>query len=184
MLNNECEIVIFFTGHSVWRTKVIHQTESTFTRPKGNHNFFLIFHCWWLVCIVSFTCIKPFSLLLILIRVVFLFRIPMSCETNKKKNGMGTQIFITIYIPNSFIVNIFSPREGKRFSSSSIKSTQKSSFSWSVSHIIFSAWRSLSSLSISSFSCSDSFQARATNFPFLVLAMQINYIYIFLNIVW
>jgi hypothetical protein len=29
---------------------------------------FLIFHCWWLACIVSFTCIKPFSLLLILIR--------------------------------------------------------------------------------------------------------------------
>jgi hypothetical protein len=29
---------------------------------------------------------------------------------------MGTQIFITIYIPNSFIVNILSPREGKRLS--------------------------------------------------------------------
>jgi hypothetical protein len=28
-----------------------------------------------MVCIVSFTCIKPFSLLLILIRVVFLFHI-------------------------------------------------------------------------------------------------------------
>ena len=26
--------------------------------------FFLICHCWWLACIVSFTCIKPFSLLL------------------------------------------------------------------------------------------------------------------------
>jgi hypothetical protein len=38
----------------------------------------------------------------------------MSYETNKEKNGMGTQIFITIYIPNSFIVNILSPREGKR----------------------------------------------------------------------
>jgi hypothetical protein len=48
---------------------------------------FLIFHCWWLACIVSFTCIKPFSLLLILIRVVFLFHIPMSYETNKEKNG-------------------------------------------------------------------------------------------------
>jgi hypothetical protein len=62
-----------------------------------------------------------------------------------------------------------------QLSSSSIKSTQKSSLSLSVSHIIFSAWRSLSSLSISSFSCSVCFQARATNFPFLVLAMQINY---------
>jgi hypothetical protein len=29
---------------------------------------------------------------------------------------MGTQIFITIYIPNSFIVNILSPREGKLLS--------------------------------------------------------------------
>ena len=66
--------------------------------------------------IVSFTCIKPFSLLLILIRVVFLFHIPMSYETNKEKNGMGTKSFITIYIPNSFIVNILSPREGKRLS--------------------------------------------------------------------
>ena len=36
---------------------------------------------------------------------------------------------------------------------------------------------------ISSFSCSDCFQPRATNFPFLVLVMQINCIYIFLNIV-
>jgi hypothetical protein len=60
--------------------------------------------------------------------------------------------------------------------------TQKS-LSLSVSHIIFSAWRSLSSLSISSFSCSGCFQARVSNFPFLVLAMQINCIYIFLNIV-
>jgi hypothetical protein len=40
----------------------------------------------------------------------------MSYETNKEKNGMGTKIFITIYIPNSFIVNILSPREGKRLS--------------------------------------------------------------------
>ena len=40
----------------------------------------------------------------------------MSYETNKEKNGMGTKIFITIYIPNSFIVNILSPREGKCFS--------------------------------------------------------------------
>jgi hypothetical protein len=40
----------------------------------------------------------------------------MSYETNKKKNGMGTNIFIAIYIPNSFIVNILSPREGKRLS--------------------------------------------------------------------
>jgi hypothetical protein len=32
---------------------------------------------------------------------------------------------------------------------------------------------------ISSFSCSDCFQPRATNFPFLVLVMQINCIYIF-----
>jgi hypothetical protein len=94
----------------------------SFTRPNqllpGRKKIviFLIFHCWWLACIVSFTCIKPFSLLLILIRVVFLFHIPMSYETNKEKNGMGTQIFITIYIPNSFIVNILSPREGKRLS--------------------------------------------------------------------
>jgi hypothetical protein len=82
-------------------------------------------------------------------------------------------------------INILSPREGKRLqlSSSSIKSTQKSSLSLSVSHIIFSAWKSLSSLSISSFSCSGCFQARAVNFPFLVLAIQINCIYIFLNIV-
>ena len=29
---------------------------------------------------------------------------------------MGTQIFITIYIPNSLIVNILSPREGKLLS--------------------------------------------------------------------
>ena len=28
----------FFTGHSVWWTKMIHQTESTFTRPKENRN--------------------------------------------------------------------------------------------------------------------------------------------------
>jgi hypothetical protein len=28
----------------------------------------------------------------------------MSYETNKEKNGMGTKSFITIYIPNSFIV--------------------------------------------------------------------------------
>jgi hypothetical protein len=40
----------------------------------------------------------------------------MSYETNKEKNGMGTKMFITIYIPNSFIVNILSPREGKRLS--------------------------------------------------------------------
>ena len=40
----------------------------------------------------------------------------MSYETNKEKNGMGTKIFITIYIPNSFIINILSPREGKRLS--------------------------------------------------------------------
>ena len=40
----------------------------------------------------------------------------MSYETNKEKNGMGTQIFITIYIPNSFIVNILFLREGKRLS--------------------------------------------------------------------
>ena len=112
---SECEIVKVFTGHSVWWTKVIHQTESTFTRRK-KIVIFLIFHCWWLACTVSFTCIKPISLLLILIRVVFLFHIPMSYETNKEKNGMGTQIFITIYIPNSFIVNILSPREGKRLS--------------------------------------------------------------------
>jgi hypothetical protein len=39
----------------------------------------------WLACIVSFTCIKPFSLLLILIRVVFLFHIPMSYETINNK---------------------------------------------------------------------------------------------------
>ena len=62
---------------------MIYQTESTFTRPKENRIFFLIFHCWWLACIVSFTCIKPFSLLLILIRLVFLFHIPMSYETNQ-----------------------------------------------------------------------------------------------------
>jgi hypothetical protein len=42
----------------------------------------------------------------LVIRVVFLFHIPMSYETNKEKNGMGTKSFITIYIPNSFIVNI------------------------------------------------------------------------------
>ena len=36
---NEYEIVIFLTGHSVWWTKMIHQTESTFTRPKENRNF-------------------------------------------------------------------------------------------------------------------------------------------------
>ena len=47
-----------------------------------------------------------FSLLLILIGIVFLFHIPMSYETNQEKNGMGTKMFITIYIPNSFIVNI------------------------------------------------------------------------------
>ena len=40
----------------------------------------------------------------------------MSYETNKEKNGMGTKIFITIYNPNSFIVNILSPREGKLLS--------------------------------------------------------------------
>ena len=40
----------------------------------------------------------------------------MSYETNKEKNGMGTKSFITIYIPNSFIVNILSSREGKRLS--------------------------------------------------------------------
>ena len=43
----------------------------------------------------------------------------MSYETNKEKNGMGTKMFITIYIPNSFIVNILSPlspREGKLLS--------------------------------------------------------------------
>jgi hypothetical protein len=38
-IHSEYEIVIFFTGHSVWWTKMIHQTESTFTRPKENHNF-------------------------------------------------------------------------------------------------------------------------------------------------
>jgi hypothetical protein len=36
---SECEIVKQFTGHSVWWTKVIHQTESSFTRPKENHNW-------------------------------------------------------------------------------------------------------------------------------------------------
>jgi hypothetical protein len=30
----------------------------------------------------------------------------MSYETNEEKNGMGTKMLITIYIPNSFIVNI------------------------------------------------------------------------------
>ena len=39
---SEYKIVIFFTGHSVWWTKMIHQTESTFTRPKENGNFFNI----------------------------------------------------------------------------------------------------------------------------------------------
>ena len=39
---SECEIVKKFIGHSVWWTKMIHQTESTFTRPKENRNFFNI----------------------------------------------------------------------------------------------------------------------------------------------
>ena len=30
----------------------------------------------------------------------------MSYETNKEKNGMGTKMFITIYIPNSFMENV------------------------------------------------------------------------------
>ena len=40
--SSEYEIVNFFTGHSVWWTKMIHQTEWTFTRPKENRNFFNI----------------------------------------------------------------------------------------------------------------------------------------------
>jgi hypothetical protein len=84
------KLLFFFKEHSVWLTKMIHQTESTFTRPKENRIFFNI-SLLMLACIVSFTCIKPFSLLLILIMVVFLFHIPMSYETNKEKNGMGTK---------------------------------------------------------------------------------------------
>jgi hypothetical protein len=37
----------------------------------------------------------------------------MKPTRTKEKNGMGTKMFITIYIPNSFIVNILSLREGK-----------------------------------------------------------------------
>jgi hypothetical protein len=48
--------------------KTGHQAESTFTRLKEIH-YVLIFHCWWLACIVLFTCIDPFSLLLILISI-------------------------------------------------------------------------------------------------------------------
>ena len=40
----------------------------------------------------------------------------MKPTRTKEKNGMRTKIFIAIYIPNSFIVNILSPREGKRLS--------------------------------------------------------------------
>ena len=39
---SEYEIEIFFTGHSVWWTKMIHQTESTYTRAKEKRNFFNI----------------------------------------------------------------------------------------------------------------------------------------------
>jgi cytochrome b subunit of formate dehydrogenase len=59
-----------------------------------------------------------------------------------------------------------------------------SGMSLSVSHVIFSSWRSLFSLSISSFSCSGCFQARATNFPFLVLAMQIYCIHVYIMLWW
>jgi hypothetical protein len=46
------------------------------------------------------------AVIAVIIRIVFLFHIPMSYETNEEKNGMGTKMLITIYIPNSFIVNI------------------------------------------------------------------------------
>ena len=36
---SECEIVRKIIGHSVWWTKMIHQTESTFARPKENRIF-------------------------------------------------------------------------------------------------------------------------------------------------
>ena len=36
------KLLFFFKEHSVWLTKMIHQTESTFTRPKENRIFFNI----------------------------------------------------------------------------------------------------------------------------------------------
>ena len=108
---SECEIVNLFTGHSVWWTKVIHQTESSFTRPKENHNFFNIS----LLMADLYSFLYLYKALFIVIDFNYGSSL-MSYETNKEKNGMGTKIFITIYIPNSFIVNILSPREGKRLS--------------------------------------------------------------------
>jgi hypothetical protein len=61
-----------------------------------------IFHCWWLACIVFFTWIKPFQLLLILIRLFSYFIYPWHMKPTRRRmpNGMGTLIFITIYFPN------------------------------------------------------------------------------------
>jgi hypothetical protein len=86
------------------------------------------------------------------------FTLAMYFYLYKKINYTKCLLQSRLVLTNNVQKNI---KTSLQLSSSSIKSTQKSSLSLSVSHIIFSAWRSLSSLSISSFSCSGWYQARA-----------------------
>jgi hypothetical protein len=69
------KITIFFQSGKSWFGLVNHLGSPDRMSYKFFYNFAF-------ACIVSFTCIKSFSLLLILIKVVFLFHIPMQgCQS-------------------------------------------------------------------------------------------------------